>query len=166
MSGRLQREIKQSHPFASVEEEAYLNLRRTADALMRAEASLLKRIDLSGAQYNVLRILRGAGKPGLACGEIAERMVSRDPDITRLLDRLEARDLIVRTRDASDRRVVTSKITAKGLTLIKGVEQPLTRLHRGQLSHLGEEKLTALIDLLELARAQLNSVTRIRKERT
>jgi DNA-binding MarR family transcriptional regulator len=160
MTGRLQREIRQRKPFASAEEEAYLNLRRTADALMRAEAAYLKTLDLSCAQYNVLRILRGAGRDGLACREIAARMVSRDPDVTRLLDRLEDRGLVVRVRGDADRRVVTSKITAKGLALIRDSDQSLTRLHRSQLSHVGEEKLGELIDLLELARAQIEPRTK------
>src|SRR4029079_5455628 len=98
MAGRLQKEIQQTRPFGSLEEEAFLGLQRTADALARRAYDVLKPSGLSATQYNVLRILRGAGEAGLACGEIGERMITRDPDITRLLDRLEARHLIARAR--------------------------------------------------------------------
>src|SRR5262245_60916712 len=100
MSGRLAAEIKQTKPFASLEAEAILNLHRTASILMQVEAEALKPHGLSLTQYNALRILRGAGSAGLACQEIAERMIARDPDITRLLDRLEKRKLIARARSA------------------------------------------------------------------
>ncbi len=99
MAGRLQTEIKQRKPFAGTEVEAFLNLQRTADALARALAEVLKPAGLSGPQYNILRILRGAGPGGLACREICQRMVTRDPDMTRLLDRLEAGRQIERAPD-------------------------------------------------------------------
>jgi DNA-binding MarR family transcriptional regulator len=99
MARDLQSEIKQRKPFQVREEELYLNIVRTADLLGRKGVELLKEADLSPNQYNVLRILRGAGAEGLACGEIGERMVTRDPDITRLLDRLEKRELVKRSRD-------------------------------------------------------------------
>src|SRR5919108_1101542 len=106
MARRLRMEIHQTKPFASLEEEAFLNLQRTADALLHGLEAALKPAGLSPSQYNVLRILRGAEAEGLACREVGERMVTRDPDITRLLDRLEARGLVMRARDREDRRVI------------------------------------------------------------
>src|SRR5690606_2268200 len=112
MSSRdLLTEIKQRKPFACREEAVYLSIIRTADKLGRRFSEMMKSVDLSPTQYNVLRILRGAGGDGLACGAISERMVTRDPDITRLLDRLEKRGLVARSRDKEDRRVVTARIT-------------------------------------------------------
>src|SRR5688572_11825070 len=111
MARDLQSEIKQRKPFQLREEELFLNIVRTADLLARKGSELFKDADLSPNQYNVLRILRGAGAEGLACGEVGERMVTRDPDITRLLDRLEKRDLVRRSREKGDRRVVTARIT-------------------------------------------------------
>src|ERR1035441_9130235 len=99
MAGRLQREIKQSKPFHNLQAEAYLNLLKTAEVLEQALNAGMKAYGISGTQYNVLRILRGAGPDGLACSEIGSRMITHDPDITRLLDRLETRALIVRQRD-------------------------------------------------------------------
>ena len=152
MVGRLRQTIGQRKPFRSLEAEAFLNIEHTADALMRGLAELLKGADLSPTQYNVLRILRGASPGGLACGEIAERMVTRDPDITRLLDRLARRGLIERARDGRDRRVVTTTITPEGTELVGRLDRPVERLHARQLSHLGERALARLVDLLERAR--------------
>ena len=97
MKRRLRDEIKQQSPFESLEQEALLNVLHTADALMQKITAALKPFKLSHSQYNVLRILRGVSPDGLACQDISERMISRDPDITRLLDRLEARGLVTRT---------------------------------------------------------------------
>ena len=152
MVGRLRETIKQRRAFRSLEAEAFLNIEHTADALMRGLTELLKDVDLSPTQYNVLRILRGAGPEGLACGEIAERMVTRDPDITRLLDRLARRGLIERARDGRDRRVVTTTITPAGTELVSHLDRPVDQLHARQLSHLGERELARLVDLLERAR--------------
>jgi DNA-binding MarR family transcriptional regulator len=152
MVGRLRETIRQRRPFRSLEAEAFLNIEHTAEALMRGLAELLKEADLSSTQYNVLRILRGAGPGGLACGEIAERMVTRDPDITRLLDRLARRGLISRARDARDRRIVTTTITPEGTELVGRLDKPVEQLHARQLSHLGERSLTRLVGLLEKAR--------------
>jgi DNA-binding MarR family transcriptional regulator len=150
---KLREEIKQSKPFRSLEEEALLNLVRTADLVARPEAMLLKQFDLSGTQYNVLRILRGAGAAGLSCQECASRMITREPDTTRLFDRLEARKLIMRKRSTEDRRVVKTFITEAGLELLAKIDEPLAQLVKKQLEHLGEQKLKTLIDLLELARS-------------
>jgi len=135
MPGKIQAEIKQSRPFPSIEEEAFLNVLRTANALSQGASELLKAHDLTLTQYNVLRILRGAGEKGLTAGEVGERMITRDPDVTRLLDRLEKRGLAERWRCTHDRRVVWTRITQTGLDLIAPLDQPVTDLHRGQLSH-------------------------------
>jgi DNA-binding MarR family transcriptional regulator len=152
MNGRLRQEIKQRHPFQSLEQEALLNLLRTADMLMQRLSAVLKPHGLSHSQYNVLRILRGAGPEGLACREIGERMITRDPDITRLLDRLEARGLVTRTRDQKDRRVVTARITPEGAQLLAQLDEPMGEVDRRSLEHLEEERLRSLIQLLEVAR--------------
>jgi DNA-binding MarR family transcriptional regulator len=154
MPGPIHKEIKQRKPFQRIEDEAFVNLQRTADALLQGVAAALKPVGLSPAQYNVLRILRGAGPDGLACREIAERMITRDPDITRLLDRLEERGLVTRNRDRADRRVITTRITEKGLRILKDLEGPIEQLHVEQLGHLGDQRLRSLIDLLEMARAK------------
>lgn len=133
------------------EEKAYLELLRTADQLSRRLAGVLKDEDLSSNQYNVLRILRGAPK-GLACGEIGDRMITRDPDITRLLDRLEQRGLIERWRDERDRRVVTGKITPEGLKLLSRMDDPVREAHRRELGHLGAKRLGQMVELLRAAR--------------
>jgi DNA-binding MarR family transcriptional regulator len=152
MARQLRTEIHQTKPFASLEEEAFLNLHRTADTLLHGLEAALKPVGLSASQYNVLRILRGAEAEGLACREVAERMVTRDPDITRLLDRLEARGLVIRARDRADRRVITVRITPEGLRLLQALEAPVAELPRRQLGHLDEAQLRTLIELLQVAR--------------
>jgi DNA-binding MarR family transcriptional regulator len=132
------------------EEAAFLELCRTTDLLSRRLADLLKTVDLSANQYNVLRILRGAEK-GLPCGEIANRMITRDPDVTRLLDRLEKRGLIERWRDTEDRRIVLAKITPEGRELLGGMDGPVREAHKKQLGHLGRDRLRALGELLRAA---------------
>src|SRR5712672_1921079 len=107
---------KKSRRTGSPEEAAFLDLLRTTDMLSRGLISVLKTEELSATQYNVLRILRGAPE-GLPCGEIASRMITRDPDITRLLDRMEKRGLISRSRESRDRRLVLARITPEGLKL-------------------------------------------------
>ena len=139
---------------ASPEETAFLDLFRTCDLLSRGPAEVLKTEDLSPTQYNVLRILRGAPK-GLPCGEIAGRMITRDPDITRLLDRLAKRGLIARRRETRDRRVVVTKIAPEGLEVLARLDGPIQQAHRQQLGHLGRERLKKLADLLEAARSEL-----------
>src|SRR5579884_3940284 len=117
---------------ACPEEALFLELLRTTDMLSRGFAQLLKSEELSATQYNVLRILRGS-PDGLPCGEVANRMITRDPDITRLLDRMEQRSLVSRFRDAKDRRVVMAKITPKGLDLLAGLDGPVVEAHKSQL---------------------------------
>src|SRR5215831_8652481 len=116
----------------SPEESAYLDLLRTADVLTRGAIGVLKTEDLSLTQYNVLRILRGSPQ-GLPCGEIASRMITRDPDVTRLLDRMEKRGLISRSRDNKDRRTVIGRITPEGLKLLARLDEPIQEIHRKQL---------------------------------
>jgi DNA-binding MarR family transcriptional regulator len=148
----LQAELKQKIPFTSREEEAYLSLLRTADALQGQVEAYLKGFGLTGTQYNALRILRGAGPEGLPCRDIGERMITHDPDITRLLNRLEDRGLVERTRARHDRRVIYGKITAAGLKLLSEMDRPIEKYGREMLRHVGQEKLKQLIELLELAR--------------
>jgi len=154
MAGRLHTDIKQGKPFAVPELEAFLNLVRSADALGREVAAVLKPKGLSAAQYNVLRILRGAGESGLPCGEIGARLVTHDPDITRLIDKLERRGLVARARDAADRRVVTVRITAAGVDLAgdPALDRTLNDLHQRQFAALAGDDLPRLIDLLERCR--------------
>ena len=139
---------------ASPEEAAFLDLLRTTDMLSRLLIPVLKAEDLSATQYNVLRILRGAPE-GLACGEIASRMITRDPDVTRLLDRVEKRGLISRRRETKDRRTVMARITPEGLKLLSRLDEPVQVAHRKQLGHLGRERLRALTELLSLTRSQV-----------
>ena len=135
------------------EEAAYLDLVRTTEMLSRHLVQLLKADELSPAQYNVLRILRGS-PDGLTCGEIGNRMITRDPDITRLLDRMEKRDLISRNRDEKDRRVVLTRITTEGLEVLAKLDQPIRDTHRRLLGHLGTERLRTLRQLLEACRSE------------
>jgi DNA-binding MarR family transcriptional regulator len=138
----------------SPEEAAFLDLLRTADMLTRGALGVLKAEDLSQTQYNVLRILRGSPQ-GLPCGEIAGRMITRDPDVTRLLDRMEKRGLISRARDGRDRRMVLARIAPEGLRLVNRLDEPVQKMHRKLLGHLGKERLRALGELLAAARANV-----------
>ncbi len=153
MSGTLQTEIRQKVPFPSLAAEAYLNILRTADALAQAFERVLQPFGLTPAQYNVLRILAGAGEAGLSCSEIAKRMLTRDPDMTRLLDRLEKAGLATRARVARDRRVITVRLARKGRSLLGRLEGPVARFGREALGRLGPRRLRGLIGLLEAARA-------------
>jgi len=135
----------------SLEEQAYILLQRSADRLQTRFAMWLKPSGLSPTQYNALRILRGAGEQGLPCSEIGERMFTRDPDITRLVDRLAKRGLVLRRHDKQDRRVVRATITAEGLEQLQNLDAPLQEFLHGLLGHVDEGKLRQLIDLLENA---------------
>ena len=134
-----------------LEELVYLELLRTTDLLSRGIVQVLKEHALSATQYNVLRILRGA-PDGLPCGEIANRMITRDPDVTRLLNRLEKRRLIERGRDPRDRRTVMAKITREGLKLLAHLDEPIVQVHRKQLGHLGDDQLREFGEMLLEAR--------------
>ncbi len=139
---------------ACPEEAAFLDLLHTTDILSRGLVQVLKTGDLSATQYNVLRILRGAPE-GLPCGEIASRMITRDPDVTRLLDRLEKRGLVSRCRETRDRRTVMVRITPDGLKLLSRLDEPVQTAHRKQLGHLGRERLRTLTELLRVSRSQI-----------
>src|ERR1700687_4270716 len=136
------------------EEALFLDLLRTTDMLARGLVALLKTEEVSANQYNVLRILRGS-PDGLPCGEIASRMITRDPDITRLLDRLEKRGLISRCRETKDRRMVMARITPHALKLLARLDEPVQAAHRKQLGHLGRGRLRALTELLYFSRSQV-----------
>ena len=151
----LGQEIHQEKPFVSLEEEAFLALQRTASLLLQALGRELKGHDLTPAQYNTLRILRGAEPDALTCGEIGERLVSPGPDVTRLLDRLEQRGLVIRLRDPEDRRVVRARITGEGVDLLNGLDEPVGRLLGRLLGPLGEKRLGTLIAFLGAARGNL-----------
>ena len=157
MSGQLQRELRQSRPFASRRIEAHLNVVRTADTVARLTDALLKPHDLSVTTYNVLRILRGTGAEGLPVGEVGSRLVSREPDVTRLIDRLEGRGLVTRSRDASDRRVVRVVATAAGLALIEHInlDRALHDAHKAHFGNLSAAELDTFITLCERIRGAL-----------
>ena len=154
MTGHLQKELKQEKPFSSLEQEVVLNVMRTAGALRQGISDALRAFSLSAPQYNILRILRGAPETGLPCSEVGDRLVNRDPDVTRLLDRLETRGLVVRGRSATDRRVVNAIITKKGHELVDKLDEPINDIHSTQLSHMKRKDLRALVDLLEQARGE------------
>jgi DNA-binding MarR family transcriptional regulator len=154
MSRALSQEIRQQKPFVSLEEEAFLGLQRTASLLLQSLGRELKGHDLTPAQYNTLRILRGAGPDALTCGEIGERLVSPGPDVTRLLDRLEQGGLVTRLRDAEDRRIVRARITEKGLDLLATLDEPVGRMLGRLLGNLGQERLRTFVALLDEAREQ------------
>lgn len=143
-----------SSPSGSLEEQTFVALLRTADQLQWRAAAMLKPHGLSSTQYNALRILRGAEPEGLPCSEVGARMINRDPDITRLLDRLEGRGLIRRNREQRDHRVIKARITPAGLDLLKGLNREVAEFHCQLLGHLGEERLESMIRLLEAARTK------------
>ena len=136
-------------------EAAFLELLRTTDLLSRGLITVLKAEDVSANQYNVLRILRGSPE-GLPCGEIANRMITRDPDVTRLLDRLEKRGLVSRCRETKDRRTVMTRITPAGLTLLGRLDEPVQEAHHRKLGHLGRDRLLSLAELLRAARSKVD----------
>jgi DNA-binding MarR family transcriptional regulator len=151
----LAEEIKQTKPFPSKEQEVFLNIQRTAEVLGWTVIEILKPFELTQVQYNVLRILRGAGEEGIKCSEISERLVTKDSDITRLLDRLENRGLVARERDEKDRRIVVSRITEEGLDTLAQLDEPVRQGIKGVLGHFGEDLLEQLNALLVLARANV-----------
>jgi DNA-binding MarR family transcriptional regulator len=155
----------------SLEAEVYLTLQHVADLLLRQLEEMLKPAGLSHTQYNVLRILRGAENnaeaDGLPCGEIAARMITRDPDITRLLDRLEARGFVSRSRQKKDRRVVQARITPSGIQLLKKLDKPMDLLHRKQFAHVPAAHLKQLLEHLKEIRsavAQIQACARDEEE--
>ncbi len=141
-------EIQQHTPFATIEEELLVSLLRTTDVLEERFDRLVKPFGISMTQYNVLRILRGAGPSGRTCGEIGERLIAREPDVTRLLERLEKAGYLARTRDTSDRRVVVTRITPAGLKLLSELDKPISELD-GLLKPIGEKKIEKMLKLLD-----------------
>ena len=141
-----------TRPFRSVEEEAILSIARTAAVMEHAGAEALKPFDLTITQYNVLRILRGAAGEGLCRNEVGERLVTKVPDVTRLLDRMESAGLIVRQRGGEDRRFVSTRITDKGLKLLEKIDRELPAIHGRQLGHVSQKRLRELISILEEVR--------------
>ena len=143
-----------SHSAILLEDRLFVAILAAADALSLQAEQLLKSSSLTGAQYNVLRILRGAEPQGLACRAIADHMISHDPDMTRLLDRMEKRALITRERQTDDRRIVLTRVTSQGLAILKSLDQPVHDLHKRQFRHMPAARLKALAKLLDELRAQ------------
>jgi DNA-binding MarR family transcriptional regulator len=148
----LRTEIKQRKPFGSIEQEAQLNLERTAAVLGHSFAEALKRYGVTPTQYNALRILRGAGPDGLCRNEVRSRMISQVPDVTRLIDRLEDAELVERERLTTDRRQVATRITQKGLELLAELDEPVAAMHKRALGHMSQDQLKTLTELLTIAR--------------
>jgi DNA-binding MarR family transcriptional regulator len=141
--------IKVSYRGATgIEDQVFVAILKTADVLTGQAEQLMKASGLTGGQYNVLRILRGAGAEGLPCNGISERMISRDPDMTRMLDRMENRQWIARERQKEDRRVVKARITEEGLKLLKKLDAPVRELHKNQFSHMGSTRQKTLLELV------------------
>ena len=153
MTRALRDEIRQTKPFTSAEQEAFLSLGRTWAVLEHAFAEALRPYGITPTQYNVLRILRGAGETGLCRTEVMQRLISKVPDTTRLLDRMEAAGLIERERSDRDRRFVTTRVTAAGLSLLAELDDPVKELHRLHLGVLDRTELRMLIASLERVRA-------------
>jgi DNA-binding MarR family transcriptional regulator len=141
----------QRPPAASLEAKLFVALLRLSDRLAQDAELLIKSHGLTATQYNVLRILRGAGPDGLPCKRVGDRMISRDPDMTRLLDRMEKRSLITRERQTEDRRVIKTRITPAGLEILRKLYAPVDELHKKQFRHLTAAKLKVLADALEEA---------------
>jgi len=148
----LKKEIAQEQPFSSPEEEAVLNLLRTADCLQRAMQRKIRPWGITATQYNVLRILRGSQPQGLTCSAIGDRMITAEPDITRLLARLRALKLIRQQRDKRDRRALWTQISPAGLALLSETDPVVKNYPQELLGHLDANQLATLIHLVELAR--------------
>jgi len=155
MSATLQDELHQRRPFQSLEEEAALNLYRTSSLLAEVGETFYQQHGLTATQYNVLRILRGAGDAGLGRNEIRERLVGRMPDVTRLLDKMEDAGLVKRERSSTDRRCVPTSLTPKGRALVDQLDEPVAALQHQQLGHLTPGQLHTLIETLTQIRAHL-----------
>ena len=161
----LKDEIGQTKPFHSSEEEAFLNLLRTTDRLSLVAQQRVKPYGITMTQYNVLRILRGAGEDGLSCSKIGELMVTHDPDVTRLLTRLEKSKLVKRRRNKKDRRQICTQISEKGLECLEEIDQVVNQVNTDMLGHLTEDEKQELIRLLEKARCPANTVCKKEKEK-
>jgi DNA-binding MarR family transcriptional regulator len=155
VAGKIQSELRQNKAFRHSTEEAALNILRTADVMTQKLTDLLKLSGLSPTQYNVLRILRGSAAKGLCCKEIGDRLVTRDPDVTRLIDRLEKRSLLVRTRSKEDRRYVTIHLTPDGMEMVNQLDEPMEKWNRKLMRSINSDDTKILIDLLERVREGL-----------
>ena len=153
MTSKLQSEIKQAKPFANLQEELWLNLSRTAGVLGHKIEQRLRPGGLSPTQYNVVRILRGAGAAGLSQSEIGSRLVAQVPDVPRILDRMERAGWVSRSRCVEDRRVVMTKLTEKGLELVTGLDQPMVEMMAGMFSEMSHSEMEELCHLLVRARS-------------
>jgi DNA-binding MarR family transcriptional regulator len=145
-------ELRQRKPFASLAEETQLNISRTAAVLQEGLDLVFRSHGVSATQYNVLRILRGAGPEGLCRHEIRDRLLTRMPDVTRLLDRMEEAGWVTRERDLGDRRLVTACITERGRELVDALDAPVVSEHQQLLGHLDDGDLRTLVRLLTLVR--------------
>ena len=154
MTSALRAELRQRKPFTSLEQEAYLSVKRTEAALREHFDQVLKPYGISGTQYNVLRILRGAGQGGLCRNEIRDRLIDRMPDVTRLLDRMEETGWITRTRSTEDRRQVSTELTKSGKELVDSLDGPVAAEHERRLGHMTKTQLRALIELLSVVRQE------------
>lgn len=157
MSPSIREEIRQTRPFPTRSDEAAVSLMRTADLLRRSISAVLDPRDITLQQYNVLRILRGAGERGLPTLEIAVRMIEQTPGITRLVDRLEAKQLVARERCATDRRQVFCRITTEGLALLERLDEPVGGADHAALASLSDHELAQLLELLEKTRTGMNA---------
>jgi DNA-binding MarR family transcriptional regulator len=155
MGSDLREELRQRKPFSGLEQEAQLGVVRTASLLVDAFEQMLKPYGITATQYNVLRILRGAEPEGLCRNDLRDRMLTRMPDVTRLLDRMEDAKLVARARDSEDRRMVSTRITPKGLRLLDELDDPVTQEHMRRFHHLTKAQLKTLIELLDAVRDRL-----------
>lgn len=155
MTPDLREDLRQRKPFTSLEQEAQLNVVRTASLLVDSFEQMLRPYGITATQYNVLRILRGAEPDGLCRNELRDRMLTRMPDVTRLLDRMEDAKLVARARDSEDRRLVSTRITTKGLRLLDELDEAVTQEHMRRFHHLNKTQLKSLIDLLNAVRSKL-----------
>jgi DNA-binding MarR family transcriptional regulator len=153
----LKASIKQSKPFKSVKEELLLTLVRTAADIEHQMTQDFRPFGLTTTQYNVLRILRGAGAEGLCRHEVGDRLVRQVPDVTRLLDRMEQAGLIVRERGSMDRRYVSTRLTPQGLALVNRMDAEIDGMQHRYVGHLNEKQMKALLSLLEALREGANS---------
>ena len=156
----LQKELRKKRPFECLEQEVALGLLRTTDCISREGAALFEGHGISGQQYNVLRILRGHRDTGLPCQKIVAQMITQMPDITRLVDRLEASGHVRRERTEQDRRLVIVHITPAGIELLAKLDKPILDLHRSQMSHMTRAELVALNRLLEKLRRPVTEADR------
>lgn len=150
----LRDELRQRKPFGSLHQEAFLSLGRTETLLTGALERMLEPHGITLTQYNVLRILRGAGADGLCRNEVRDRLVARTPDVTRLLDRMETAGLVSRIRGEEDRRLVHTRLTKKGRSLVDELDRPVAAEHQRRLGHMTAAQLQQLVELLEIARQQ------------